>query len=504
MSGTTSQRLKPVSFGHDPSLAPQQSHLLRTVCGALSTTAYVAHIASESEQDAPWHDYAVHHELAHYQQLVSTPFGLHIALLDWVCAFSIVRALQLTVEHRPQIKIPLMMECIGPFREELLATQVAFAISVKQLYEPWLLDSAKLDRRNCSQTEGLLTEILQETFLFPSRFSGSSVKVSGEIPQRQALSGQDHPKAKCRWRITTRDVMENYATAAVAMHPFVRSESSAFYGRPAELLRETQHTVPRRYTYLLRELTRFYDRKCLFHGFLAGAVQLFDLALSGALIPGMPDYGAVGGKWENLHPAWRFYKEIEYLAGDPDLCHKVFSGDPNSCADAMEQLCDRIGWPSWSSTMNGIDLTPFRDLPFVSWIIEEFDVALAARRANRNLLLPPFLSGYMSMTSAFGSFDPKSAMSLKDHVSHAIEKGMSPSRLTPPVWLFNTKRSKSESASTKTAGYAAIWYYVSHFVNRMLFHNDLKYPAVLMPENEVRQFLCDMTGYSLKNIVSAR
>lgn len=499
-----SQPIRPVPLGHDPSLVSEQSYLLRTVSGALSTTAYVAHVASASEEDAPEHEYTVHHELAHYQQLVSTPFGFHVALLDWVCAFSVVRALQKTAEHRRKIQIPLVMELVGPHREGLLAQQVALALSVKKQYEPWLVDSGKLDRRKGSQPEEMLTAILEELYLFPGRFSDSTTPIHGQPPHLQALGGQDHPMARCRWRITSRDIMENYATAAVALHPFVRGDSSTFYDRPSRLLHQTRATVPRRYTFLLGELTRIYDEKCLFHGFLAGATQLFDLALFGALVPGMSAYGAKGGEWKNLHPAWRLHAALECIAKDSSICAKLFSEDPVASAAALECISSRLGWGSWSGVSASIDLAPFRELPFVSWMVEEFDVALAVRRKSRNILLPPLLNGYVSLTSAAQSFDLDSGGHFEDHLLRTIEENMPPERLTPPVWLLSGILSTQGSPTAKAIGYASVWYYVSYFVNRMLFHADLRYPAALWPEDDVRQFFGQMTGYEVDDVVAAR
>src|SRR4051812_35342106 len=74
----------------------------RLVAGSICPHSFVATVENTSDLET------VAHESFHYQQLISTPLGLHLALLNWSCCLGISNKLRsLRERDTKSISIPL-------------------------------------------------------------------------------------------------------------------------------------------------------------------------------------------------------------------------------------------------------------------------------------------------------------------------------------------------------------------------------------------------------------
>ena len=127
----------PVEMRLDGAAEASQSPLLSIVTASICRKSFLVSAVAEQDMGTP------PHKGYHYQQLISTPFGLSLQFHLADASFSLSRSVkQFAEEGIAEISIPLVMHCTRNHAAtipEVLTEQIAFLL-VLHRYLRWMLD----------------------------------------------------------------------------------------------------------------------------------------------------------------------------------------------------------------------------------------------------------------------------------------------------------------------------------------------------------------------------
>jgi hypothetical protein len=482
-----------VSMQKDPTSLVRLPVHLRTITGAICPQTLLVSVFGESNEDN--RNATLAHEAYHYQQLISTPFGIHLALLDWAKCLHVSHTLiQMSREGVKTLHVPLMFELFSEteIREDLkFALEAAFATS---RYLEWLLD---YDVSMESDSEEVIEEGLREVLNIVTE---ALRNLGGELSNMKKYTFIKLPPKPYYPSITDRmllgrHIIENAATIAVPSE-----EGSHEFAPQLQLLSDR---YPEDYTYLIQAASRLIDYKDLaHHSFAQGFISLCDLSLFAPLLPTMPEFGD-HGNWIDIHPSWRFAQAFDVLKEDKELCDKLFcSGDINQVKFACDSICKELGWPNIEIVTEKFDAGILVNLqhPF-SWLGNQFQKAWEYRKSHNGFLFPRHIIATQGLLRAIDTFDLDSQTDFQEHARIVIESMLSNvSELMPPIVIDGTEITHLQSDS-ELISYVSIWFYVSHFVNKLLTQDDLDYPIELTSTERIRELFEMCTGFPPEQIV---
>jgi hypothetical protein len=131
--------------------------------------------------------------------------------------------------------------------------------------------------------------------------------------------------------------------------------------------------------------------------------------------------------------------------------------------------------------------------PAFKWVVDEF--RRAAKQRETTHLGTIAGSAQVSFTDALFTYDPATGEHFADFLKRKRSSRLNSSIFYPPGW-GPRKRPKQ---SLKW-GLAVHFYYVSHFMDRMLFSNDLRYSVEMLPPDDIRTLFTTSTGFQPENI----
>lgn len=487
---------QPVAFGCSPTASTDESSYLKMVTGFISPTSFIGHTTATDETSR---HRSFFHETAHYQQLISTPLGLHVAMLDWVAVIWIFKALQTEAkEGRSRLEIPLTFSESIKSETTSLTEAVAFALTVKKMYLPWLFDNGELDMENHDEVETTLSGILFMIKNFGTQLGIKNKKWLTKGETQHLLQPPYLPLFSNSIRITGRDILENSATAATPPP----ADLADITHDPERMVSGLSDHYPHAYTALLQLLAELCKKDIFVPGFFMGCIALFDLASFGSLIPSAIGFGDINGKWSDLHPAWRFTRLYEEISKTREkTTAELFSGNEERCGKECDELCRRISWPTWSDVVASVGGRELEKLmPPFSWIAKEFAAAIRFRKKHHNLFTPPIVSAQTALYDALHEYDPTTGESLDSFIKKKIRKGMVHRRFVPPLWMEGGQATAPGASKPEVREYAKLWYYMTHFIDRLVLSESLTYPLDLLPRDRVNTLFFDTSGFKPEQV----
>jgi hypothetical protein len=443
-------------------------------------------------------DESFYHEAYHYQQLISTPFGFHLALIDWNAVFRGFRWLRdLAGQGANVVFIPLA---------DYLRKQAAISVDLSGLEEVVsfkLYANLHLDVGFPTLVRRLgyeaLADGLRFALLLLARMGGESAVAAIEQFHPPTPGGEEPPYFIGGIEVTARDIMENSATVASAVLGGDRSHDTEIGTAISMMRRKTPH----RYTYLLRQFAELCPRDYPILPFAHAFGAIADLAFSGDLCPFMPGFGAASARWIDILPVPRFCRVFERLKAKPDLRAKVFASDPSEMdmlPDVLGDLADSLDWARPSSLWTRVDWSQYGCLrrPPFCWIIDEVERAFRKRQESRLLSMPE--AYILAFSTVIQDFDPLGKPSFQDRLTEELTTEFERSVMRPPLMLHKTG-DDLVGATAKLAAYSALWYHTSHFLDRMVFHRSLEYPVELLPKDELGALFSSYSGFDVQQVL---
>ena len=463
----------------DPASLASQWPSLKTITGSICPRSLVVSLFTRDKE-------VEYHEAFHYQQLISTPFGVSLQLQSLDCSLSLAKAIKMLAQSGlRRLYIPLFMyyQDSGPV-SDALRNHIAFAFTVRR-YDNWVLDKPDFDR---SESSSFIGDMMTALLVQLQRVS-ENMGVRSEVP----FFPKAYPKVpappylpQIDGRVFSgRDVLENAATAASIL---IKGGRILVNG-PA-LLKFLAATKPPSYYRLIQSFER-YLRGQLSARFLTGIVALCELSLFGPLLPGMSTEYPKDIDWHDIHPAWRFAKLQGELLRRPKLAEELFSGSVMSVCD---RLCDLIGWRRFSKILDEYDprVYAMTKHPF-SAIFTQFSAAMAFRKTRQSVFLSPLLEGFNALEEAIDGLDANERR-FRTVIRKRIAMCQIPRRLNKPVTIRKGKASVNRSCGKTWIGFVIANYYLTHFVQRMVFHTDLNYPVELASRERIEEMFAGYFG----------
>lgn len=464
----------------DPEVVTSQSPYLRAVTGFFCPLAHIAYITSGRHSTE--HESTFIHEAYHYQQMVTTPFGLHLALVMWDIALELMEMVK-TIAQKSEysVQIPLMLSALerSPLSPRIKQI-ITVATVIRKEYSSWLFDDApnlnKGEPDVLKTFSGLCLHRAERCLAF---IGGPETKLP-DIPRFPSYPYLPTYNGNL---ISAKEVLENAATVASLPMSTITVDALTTVGGLLETLRQNK---PSRYIRLLESTADLCPKAESAVGFINGFLALCDLALFGPLLPGMESYRAEEQHWENIHPAWRFFKLLKSLEDNKDLSIRLFATQTGIHKPVCDQLCRILNWPVWSRTIKQFRITHDGKSP-LGWIVSEFNRAMKLRQANHNVIYSVPLKYLMLTLTAIEKSTTKSDEDIDRLREIFFNREVKERFFIPPVVIIGDNVNYSAHATTEMIDSARVWYHILNFADRLLFHDNLNYPIALLPDDQIRK-----------------
>lgn len=118
-------------------------------------------------------------------------------------------------------------------------------------------------------------------------------------------------------------------------------------------------------------------------------------------------------------------------------------------------------------------------------------------------MLPPLLDAIASFNDSIDTFVPNEHKDLRAHAQRTMDERCVPPRFSVPLWVQGSQILGTGDVSPAMRGYAATWYYMSHYARKMLTSTDLSYELDLIPESQIEIIFRAVAGVSPDQVMIA-
>lgn len=478
----------PVRFFHEPSRAPAEYVAwLGTDTYIASLTLRAANLGSDKKV------LALLHENYHYQQFLSTPFGLNIALAMWERSLRLASVLKrLAQAGRREISIPLARAC--EYDEELrraLGGAVQHFSDCRQ-WRHLMLDSTRPENpASESEMAGMCSRFLMAQV---ETLRGLRIPVHPSSEIRIVGFGEAPflPKIGERF-ITGNHVLENAAHIC----------AEEYVGTAAELL-DYLGTSDR--TCLAAELLALAPADIDQLSFQVAVGAVCDLALFGSALPGLLPC-PLPLSWKAIHPAWRMVAILDTLRNRPDIATCLFtsafdfglSESLAGAAHACDQVARVLGFSPIGEIVDQIQNSLPRYLyPPFSYLFDEFRAALQHRVENRGLMPSHQMASISDLLQETLEYDPRESGTFTERVEARMIANPVNQKLRLPIVLGDD--AFGGNGSEEMAAYGLVMAYMDDFAEQLMFGEWISYSLSLKDEEWIRSMFKQWWGFGVDQV----
>jgi len=450
-------------------------HRLHSLLGSIEIESHLTVLADES---------ASTHEHYHYLQLISTPFGIHIANLAWCKIFGLFHHVH-EYSKEGHLRLPVPITELGTTMPPEL-TRALYSFGQVECYKEILLGKPSVRLDDAGQ-------FVEENLSAVHEYCRAAVAAAGGAPTKQLPVVRRFSEAEILPRIgnltiTGRMVLENGAYAATA---------GAATGSIDDWLDGVQKVAPPAHCVLLRHLQGCTESSATALGFRFSCVQILDLCLFGNLpfpfLEGEVD-------WRRDHPAWRFLSCLNVLLRKTHIRKLVFNEFEDKCILGINMLCEVLSWPKPADITERIlrgGLAKHLNAPF-NYFTKTSSDALQLR-LEQGRALCPVLEGYRGLLHAINLFDPDSMEpgQWEEFASSHISNSSVSASITVPATVDAMGVHLGEQDAFE---YCRMMYYASLWASAIATGGDLLTPAALCSREQERVYFRHLTGFDFENV----